>query len=63
MQRIECLGDPLPSNSYSRNGSHCPSCPTVSQSLERGSLCAVVDLKGAINRVEILIDNVYDDEL
>ena len=27
------------------------------------SLCAVVDLKGAIDRVEILIDNVYYDEL
>ena len=27
------------------------------------SLCAVVDLKGATDRVEILIDNVYDDEL
>ena len=25
--------------------------------------CAVVDLKGAIGRVEILLDNVYDDEL
>ena len=25
--------------------------------------CAVVDLKGEIDRVEILIDNVYDDEL
>ena len=27
------------------------------------SLCAVVDLKGAIDRVEILIDSVYYDEL
>ena len=29
----------------------------------RRSLCAVVDLKGAIDRVEILIDDVNDDEL
>ena len=36
MQRSECMGDPLPSNSTwpQVHGSHCPSCQTDSQSLE-----------------------------